>query len=642
MSVIGKAHTRTLLYRTCFEWNAALGWYLATFIMVGILSSSWLELSREARWVYLGVLAYSVLAGCKNMIAAIPILKAQARLFVTGMIFITPSELRLHNHVGKKKGRELISNDDNRETLLGYGFDWGPEHTNMSYQLMNMDSKRSQIVMPLPVRWYVQQHEAETRKMGGAAWIYNLGENALQRVRADNWYGHTLITGNVGSGKTTLLRLLSCGAIHCGNVVLAVDPKNDQDWRDAMKAECEALGIPFYSFHPSRPSTSVAIDPLRNYNRDTEIASRIAGIVSDPSKSDPFRDFSWYAIYRTTIFCRYVGERPTLVRLKNYLITQRAILFEKVLNRYYQLHLGAEWWDQIGDEVDELGEGDKLTGMVRYYEEQMMQQVPEIACDEVCAAFRHPYEHYQKMTTSLLPLMSNLTAAPLDVLLSPEYDTESGREIIDLKSLFDTGGVLHIAIDSLSDTQTAQKLVQLLVADAAGIAGSRYNTEGAEHSLKNMRRVSLFFDEAHAALCEQLLSLLAQGRAAKLEMTIVTQTIPDLVSKATEAVADRVIGLCNNWITTRISDPTTQMKMAANFSKVDVEQRSVSLSQRTDTVDSVDKFAGGYSESLSTVEREGFPSNLLGDLPKLQCVARFADGRKMLLKIPVVVKEPGK
>ena len=32
------------------------------------------------------------------------------------------------------------------------------------------------------------------------------------------------------------------------------------------------------------------------------------------------------------------------------------------------------------------------------------------------------------------------------------------------------------------------------------------------------------------------------------------------------------------------------------------------------------------------------PPNLLGDLPKLQCVARFADGRKMLLKIPVVVR----
>ena len=71
------------------------------------------------------------------------------------------------------------------------------------------------------------------------------------------------------------------------------------------------------------------------------------------------------------------------------------------------------------------------------------------------------------MVTSLLPLLSNLTAAPLDELLSPEYDADNNRKIIDLKSLFDTGGVLHIAIDSLSDHQTAQKLVQLLVADAA-------------------------------------------------------------------------------------------------------------------------------------------------------------------------------
>ena len=640
MSTIGKAHSRTLIYRTCFEWNAALGWLTAVVVMIGILSQSWFELAQEARWVYLGVIVFCLVAALNNFREAWPILKAQARMFVTGMIFITPSELRIHNLVGKKRGNSLIKKHDHEETLLGYGFEWGPEHTNMAYQLMNMDTKRSQIVMPFPVRWYVQQHMEATRSMGGSAWIYNLGENALQRVRADNWYGHTLITGNVGTGKTTLLRLLSCGAIHHGNVVLAVDPKNDQDWRDAMKAECDALGIPFYSFHPSYASSSVAIDPLRNYTRDTEIASRIAGIQSDPSKPDPFRDFSWYALYRTTIFCRYIGERPTLVRLKNYLITQRTVLFEKVLTRYLTLHFGAGWWDEIGEEVMSLGEGDKLTGMVRYYEELMMHHHPEIACDEACAAFRHPFDHFQKMVTSLLPLLSNLTAAPLDELLSPEYDADNNRKIIDLKSLFDTGGVLHIAIDSLSDHQTAQKLVQLLVADAAGIAGSRYNSEGDNStSLKDMRRVSLFFDEAHAALCEQLLSLLAQGRAAKLEMTIVTQTIPDLVAKASEAVSDRVSGLCNNWITTRISDPTTQTKMAANFSKVDVEQRSISHSQRTETVDNMDKFAGGYSESLSTVERDGFPPNLLGDLPKLQCVARFADGRKMLLKIPVVVRE---
>lgn len=637
MSTIGNAHARTSLYRTCYEWNAALGWLVAVFIMTGMLSHSWSGLSQDARWIYIFLVGYCLIASARNFLQAYPVLKALSRMFVTGMIFITPTELRLRNMVGKKRGDKLITHDEDQEIMLGYGFEWGPEHTNMAYQINNMDTRRSQIVMPLPVRWYVQQHLPETRKMGGLPWIYNIGQAELQNIRADNWYGHTLITGNVGTGKTTLIRMLSCGAIHLGNVVIAVDPKNDKDWRDAMKAECEALGLPFYSFHPSHASTSVAIDPLRNFNRDTEIASRIAGVVSDPSKADPFRDFSWYALYRTTMFCRYVGERPTLVRLKKYLITQRAALFDKVLSRYMMLQFGAEWWNQIGEEVLKLGEGDRLTGLVLFYEQQMMHRHPEEACDEACAAFRHPYEHYQKMTTSLLPLMSNLTAAPLDELLSPEYDLDSDRQIIDLKSLMDTGGVLHIAIDSLSDAQTAQKLVQLIVADAAGIAGSRYNNEDQDPA--TMRRVSLYFDESHAALCEQLLSLLAQGRAAKLEMTIATQTIPDLASKASEAVADRVIGLCNNWITTRVSDPITQAKMAANFSKVDVEQRTIMHSQRTDTVDNIDKFSGGISENLGTVEKEGFPPNLLGDLPKLQCVARFADGRKMMLKIPVVLRE---
>lgn len=637
MALIGKAHTRTTLYRTCYEWNAALGWSLAAFVIVGMVARSWAGLSPDARWVYLAVIGYCLVAGLKNFVMAAPVIRALARMFVTGMLFITPTELRIQNMVGKKRGDQLITGNDNQEMMLGYGYDWGPEHTNMAYRIMNMDTKRSQIVMPLPVRWYVQSHMAETRKMGGVPWIYNLGDSQLQRIRADNWAGHTLITGNVGTGKTTLLRLLSCGAIHMGNVVLAVDPKNDKDWRDAMKAECDALGIPFYSFHPSHASTSVAIDPLRNYARDTEIASRIAGVVSDPNKPDPFRDFSWYVLYRTTIGCRYIGERPTLVRLKNYMLTHRNVLFTKVLSRYLSEHFGPDWWDQLDGEIMALGEDDKLAGMVAFYLERMQATHPEHVCDEMCAAYKHPHEHYQKMTTSLQPLMANLTAAPLDELLSPEYDVNSGRKIIDLKSLFDTGGVLHIAIDSLSDHQTASKLVQLLVADASGIAGSRYNTEGADTG--NNRRVSIFFDEAHAALCEQLLALLAQGRAAKLEMTVVTQTIPDLAAKASEAVADRVIGLCNNWITTRVSDPTTQTKMAANFAKVDVEQRTIMHSQRSDTSDQSDKFTGGFSENLSTTEKDGFPTQLLGDLPKLQCVARLADGRKMMLKIPVVTRE---
>lgn len=621
---------REIIYREAFEWNAARGWAICDFFMIGMLSSSWAGLSNSGRMLYGGLIGYVALMVLKNLIAAYPVLKAQARMFCTGMLFMQAAEVRLHNGVGNKKGADLIVTDDGYETLLAEGFEWGTEHTNQAYKIINMDSKKSQIVMPLPVRWYVQSKLEETRQMGGQPWIYNLGVPSLQKIRADNWFGHTLVTGNVGTGKTTLLRLLSCSAIHMGHVVLALDPKNDEDWRDAMKAECEALGLPFYSFHPSQASRSVAIDPLCNYVRETDIASRISGIVSDASKADSFRDFGWYAIYRATLGCIYISEKPTLLRLYRYISSDKDIFCKKVLERYFDVNLEAGWREKLKNQI----KGEWLEGLVSIYETKYKENKPAEAVNQIVALYRHPHEHYQKMIISTLPLFANLTAAPLDELLSPEDSADEPRTIINLKSLFDTGGVLHIGLDSLSDPQTAQRLVQLLVADAAAIAGSRYNT-----GLEGARRVSLYFDEAHAALCEQLLSLLAQGRASKMGMTVVTQTIPDLIAKSSQAVADRVIGLCNNWITTRISDPTTQDKMARNFADVSVEDREVSVSQRFSTNESMHDFGGGFSEKMSKKDKQGFPPALLGDLPKLQAIARLADGRKMILKIPVITRE---
>lgn len=59
---------------------------------------------------------------------------------------------------------------------MGEGFEWGSEHTNMAHKLKNMDTKRSQIVMPFPVRWYVEHHKGKTRELGGQPWIINLDE----------------------------------------------------------------------------------------------------------------------------------------------------------------------------------------------------------------------------------------------------------------------------------------------------------------------------------------------------------------------------------------------------------------------------------------------------------------------------------
>ncbi len=582
----------------------------------------------------LGISSSIAAAALTNFVKSAPILKTQIKMFVTSKLVKTSQELRLFDGVGNKKGNALICNDDSHETYLAEGFEWGPEHANRAYQIMDMASDKGDIVMPWVVRLYVRHLMKFTREMGGEPWIYNLGEPQKVMMRQDAFFGHTMITGNVGTGKTTLIKILTNACIHLGHIVLAIDPKNDEDWKMGMKKECDALGIPFYSFHPSKGSSSVAIDPLANFVRDGEIASRISGIQSDPSKADPFRDFAWYAIYRTTIGCRYLGEKPTLVRLYKYMTVGRTEFFTSVMERYFELTEGGNWKNSLRGQIESLSKTKDWTeGMINLYESQYRTKKPVDAVDEIVAAFRHPYEHYQKMTTSILPLFANLTAAPLDELLSPEDSMLSTRTVLNLKSMFDTGGVLHIAIDSLSDPQTAQRMVQLIVSDIAAIAGQRYNTD-----MQGTRRVSIYIDEGHAALCEQLLSLLAQGRASKMALTVATQTISDLIAKSSEAVANRLIGLCNNWISTRVSDPTTQQKVSENFGTVSIDSRAISVSQKSNTTDSHHNFSGGMNETFSRTREDSVSTTLVGSLPKLQAWCRFADGRKMLIKIPFIAR----
>lgn len=629
MAKYGSPLQRALVYRESYEWNSALGWMVVTFVMFGVLASSWHALANEGRWVYLTIIGLVQFFMWKDLVNAWPVLRAQMRMFTTGLLFITSMQVRLLNGVGKGKVRE--STESKVDTYLGEGWEWGTEHTNMAHKLKNMDTKRSQIVMPFPVRWYIEQHREKTLELGGQPWIINLGDLAPVRVAAQNWFGHTLITGNVGTGKTTLLRLLSNSAIHRGNSVIAIDPKNDVDWRDGMKRECEAFGVPFYSFHPSSASTSVALDPLANYTNLNELPSRIVAGMTQGGKSDNFTDFAYDSIYKVCLMCNFLEEKITLVRINDYLFYNRAGLFDRVMVRYYNDTV-PDWVVSLKSSIDSLGGG--VDGMMAYYEQYLINEHPSDAVNAAIAAFRHPYEHYQKMLTSLRPHMLKLTAAPLNELLSPIYDPNSSREIIDLKSMINNGGVIHIGMDSLSDPNAADVLVKLLISDIAAISGRRYN---GQDGLIGANRVTLLVDESHAAISDQLLSLLAQGRASKLEVTIVTQTISDFAAKVSEAVANRVIGLCNNWISTRINDPTTQDKLSRNFGIKEVETRDVTLSEAADTGNQI-MFRGGVSQKLGTKETEGFPPDLLGELPIGQAICKLADGRKIMLKIPVITE----
>ena len=57
-------------------------------------------------------------------------------------------ELRRINHVRERATKPKFK--DPRRNLLGYGFEWGAEHANRAYQVVNLETDLSGIRMPFP------------------------------------------------------------------------------------------------------------------------------------------------------------------------------------------------------------------------------------------------------------------------------------------------------------------------------------------------------------------------------------------------------------------------------------------------------------------------------------------------------------
>lgn len=566
---------------------------------------------------------------------AYPLIKRQMKLTVNRKIFMNTSELRVKNRL---ENRFTNHGEDKREVFIGNGFEWGPEHAQRAYQVMDMDSSMSEVQLPFFLKPIVKYLSSETRSLGGSPWIHGMGDEAPTKINEDTLYGHTVIFGNVGTGKTTLLRLMTINALHLGNVLIVLDPKNDQDWKNTIKAEMKYLGIEknFYHIHPSAPSVSARMPLLKHYTRITEIADRIAPLMgSGDGSGKPFQDFAFGIIYHTANAMRYLEEPIRLTEIQRVISTDRRGLAMRVMNKYFTEMLGEGWEAGMQATLEKLSP-DRLTAMAFYYNDNLKHKKQITAVDGMIEFALHDEGHYTKMVVSLRPVLTTLTADPLNELLSPIDDPrkEDPRPIVDLKSVMEKGGCIYISLDSLTDSTSAGFIARLVLAELAAAAGERYNNDD-----KQARRVTIANDEVHASLenNDALLNILAMGRASKLQMILATQTASDIEAKTDKATANRFLGLCNNFISMRTTDVTTQEYVALQFSKTSIAQVQAQSGSGTSTSESMLAFSSSYGERLMKTREDMFPQELLGQIPILQYVARLADGRKLKMRLPILV-----
>ena len=531
------------------------------------------------------------------------------------------------------------------QVFLGFGFDWKPVHSQRLYELAKIDWKQF-TVSPRLLNLLGYDVTPQPDEEIGLPYIHGVEprERALYRP-LQNFEGGTLLVGTTQAGKGVALTNLVTQAIRRGDVVIIIDPKNSRRLKGAVIHACARYREPdtFLEFHPAFPDAGVRLDFAFNWQKPTEIASRIQSILP-PDTAGTFGAFAWDAVNVVVQGLVDLEERPNLAKLTRYIEGGIEPVLEQTLPRFFERAF-PEGWREMPDMKRLLHDAHQgklrrpseaasaeLMACVTFYEQHVPQSQRNKAIDSQVRIFRHNREHYQKITANLLPILSMLTSGDLGRSLSPDPFEPDTRPIMNFEKIERGGHVLYMCLDSLPDPMVASAIGALALADLAARAGMRYNLGG-------YRRIALFVDEVSNVINQPLIEILNKGAEGGIFTTCAMQTLADLARRlGSEDAARMALGNLNNLIALRSKDRPTQDFVVETFGKVAIHTVRVGLSHGADA--HLGDFSASHAEQLTESFEEMIPADVLGKLPNLQYFASVSGGRLFKGRFPILDTEP--
>lgn len=619
-----------MLWRPAFEAYAALAWALAGGWVIGTAA-----MVSHPAWIAAGLGGLCTALALLRGAAAFRVLRTRASLSGRAIETMTPADLLRRWGVHRQD-----------TVFLGSGFQWLPEHSQRLYELKKIDFRR--LAVPRALRWLLNvAPEPQPESEMGLPFIHGVEvTESVIRVPRDNLDGNLLLIGATRAGKSVLLRSLIFQAVYRGDAIIIVDPKNDPDLKRILleACACAGRGDRFFEFHPAFPERSVRFDPMYNWSKATELASRIQAIMP-PDTSGSFSAFGWQAVNVVVQALVDHEERPNLVKIRRYIESGIDPLLKRSLERLFEREIPDRWRTETGPFVRRAERGElrgpekttapDLIGYATYFEQRLQpvlarERIPE-ALQAQLAVFHHPREHYQKITANLLPILSMLTTGNLGRSLSPDpLDIDDPRPILNLDKVVEQRLVFYMCLDSLPDKAVASALGSILLADLAALSGIRYNLQ------VRTPRVSLFVDELSEVINEPLVQIANKAAGSGVMTTCATQTLADLAARlGNEAKARMVLGNFNNLVAFRSKDRPTQEYVVEQLGQAYIQ--SVSGSYTTHTDEHLAEYSGSVGTTLREALEDTIPADVVGKLPSMQFFAAVSGGRLYKGRIPVLV-----
>jgi conjugal transfer pilus assembly protein TraD len=639
------------LLRPAYEAQAAMGWAAAAVWMAagGIV----LAAGRSAMWA--GALVAAVM-GARRAIAGARLLQYKAALIGKPVELMELDRLR----------RSMPLLKDN--LWLGWGFDWQPTHTARAYEILKRDKDEI-----YPPKWWLRwKGQPDPRAAKGLPWIHGIGMAAGSReqdilVPFDALKGHCAVVATTGAIKTRLAGLLIFQLAMRGDCVIVIDPKGDRELREICRQAAAAAGHPerFVMLHPAFASESVRLDLVKNWDRVSQVASRIT-MVLDSQETDNFKEFCWMAVHRVTSALKYLGRRVTIFELKRAMEDRSTVerLAEDALRSFFANAPQAIRENLERQTAAQNAKGgtkgarpgaievasNELAAMITVYNalpDESVQAATPIALaktEEVSglvAILASNRQWFDKMVVSITPMLTKLTTDDLRGLLSPDYDDiNDPRPILDGRKIVDGKHLLYIGTDTLADESVGRAISTMALAELSSVAAEIYN-HGTKDDRGDPRRVHVFVDEWGDAVCAPLIQQANKGRGAGFFIWALGQTFSDLVDKfgGNVARAKRFLGNMNNLIVGATKDPDTVKMVAEMLGETAISVTSETVGTGSKTEDVGLEFSAKDGKSISDKDIPIFNQALLPQMPDLHYIALLNRGRLVKGRIPVLVAE---
>ena len=433
---------------------------------------------------------------------------APDRMFLTrteglwfGIAFLGVALLRgsrqINQNVPVELGLLTLSQLPGKDQMqyLGHGFLWNPERAN---QVLAVERDGAMI-----------SRSRGPGDLGGVTTLHAVGRKEEQPifVPLSDLEGHMLVAGATRTGKTHYLQLDVVQAIERGNeAVIFIDPKGDLNVLHRAYDASLRIGREkdFLFFSLAFPHISCTYNPLHNFVLGMEIPDRLAGLLPGGGQSEPFKAFAWEVINVIAQAMLLAGERPLLSKIARYA---------------------------------------KVNGTLEELLPKVPEQTPEY--EYLLALIKHPPDHYDKMVSSLKPLLSKLDTPDFRSLMSitsPELDWD--RAIRNKR-------IVYMFMGSMIVKETAYAIGMLALQDLLNFIGRAYAYEQAKTPVR------LIVDEVGRLVFPGFVDLLSQAGGQGVMAVLAFQSIADLLSVLGPAGAQQILDNTNTKLWFRATDYAT-------------------------------------------------------------------------------------